>query len=276
MPSPRKRTDAEILTAYEKVGSVHKAGELLGLNHSSVHERLVKMGRSRSANTFTEADINLLRREYLRYRDAGKLGELAKRMGRTKHYICRKARSLGLTDQRHARRYSAVWKYMPEWEARAIMDSFKATNLTLGRFCEEQGYDELGFWRTMTKYFPDEYEHVIESKAPSTSRYRRGRAFEYRVKASLSGAGYFVLRSPASRSPLDLVAIKPGVVLFVQCKTSGALPPSEWNAVYDLAKGTGAVPLLACRHGRKSLRCYRLMDRKDGSRRRQPFELFKP
>jgi Holliday junction resolvase len=57
-----------------------------------------------------------------------------------------------------------------------------------------------------------------------TSKYGRGRAFEYRVKDMLEREGYFVIRSAGSHSVADLVAIKPSKfmpnapdVALVQC-----------------------------------------------------------
>ncbi len=103
--------------------------------------------------------------------------------------------------------------------------------------------------------------------------YRLGRDLEYRAKRLLETDGYFVLRAAASKGPVDLVAIKPGQTLFVQCKRSGTLPPAEWNALFDLALPLGAVPLMAVR-GLRGTQFQRLTGRKDGSRRRQPMTPF--
>jgi Holliday junction resolvase len=81
----------------------------------------------------------------------------------------------------------------------------------------------------------------------SASEPRAGRAFEYKVRDRLRGDGYWVMRSPGSRTVVDLLAIKPGQVLFVQCKVNGRLDPGEWNALWGAAGEAGAVPVLASR-----------------------------
>ena len=103
--------------------------------------------------------------------------------------------------------------------------------------------------------------------------YDLGRALEYRVKGLLERDGYYVIRAAASKGPVDLAAMKPRQLLLVQCKRSGALPPSEWNELYDLAVRLGAVPLMA-RRGTRGTQLLRLTARKDGTRRRQPMEPF--
>ncbi len=101
------------------------------------------------------------------------------------------------------------------------------------------------------------------------SNYHRGRDLEHRVRTHLRDEGYEVLRTAGSKSKVDLVAIKTGQILFVQCKRSGSLPPAEWNALWDLAAMAGAVPVLAeqLTRGRKY---WRLTARKDQPGRRQP------
>ena len=87
------------------------------------------------------------------------------------------------------------------------------------------------------------------------------------------------MRSPASRSPLDLIAFKIGIVLFIQCKRSGALPPSEWNALYDLAQSVGVKAVLSFIPPTtlKGVGYKLLTGRKLGlSSQKQPMELFEP
>lgn len=104
---------------------------------------------------------------------------------------------------------------------------------------------------------------------PARSHYHRGRDLEHRVRKALREQGYEVLRTAGSKSKVDLVAIKPGQMLFVQCKRSGALPPAEWNALFDIAAAAGAMPVLAEQLVR-GRRYWRLTGRKDVPGRRQP------
>jgi len=106
-----------------------------------------------------------------------------------------------------------------------------------------------------------------------TTNYERGRALEHRVRTHLREQGYEVLRTAGSKSKVDLVAVKTGQILFVQCKRSGALPPAEWNALWDLAAMAGAVPVLAEQLTR-GRRYWRLDARKDRPGARQPMTEF--
>lgn len=232
---------------------------------------------AKPVNLFTEEDRKRLSRDYLAYRDAGTLALLATDMGRTKQFVCRQARTLGLTDPKHNRVYGAVWKYMPEEVASAIFEKFKRAGGGLLSYCKRKGYDDLGFSTTMRKFFPDEYEHVIEAKQPRQTPYRLGRSFEYRVRDHLrEKGGYFVLRSPASRTPIDLAAIRPGVVLFVQCKRGGAIGVIEWNKLLELSLSCGAIPVLAAMDHATRYTYTRITGPKDGSKGRQPHEPFDP
>ncbi len=104
----RKRVDDEtLLSVYKETGSVWKTGEIVGLCGQSVHERVKKLGASRGLNVFTDADRDRLIREYEGFASSGKLSELAESMGRTKQFIARQARSLGLTNSRRSRPYAA-------------------------------------------------------------------------------------------------------------------------------------------------------------------------
>lgn len=80
-----------------------------------------------------------------------------------------------------------------------------------------------------------------------TSNGQRGADFERRVRDHLIRAGYVVIRSAASKTGVDLVALGGPVVpvLLVQAKTDGRLDPGEWNALHALATYSGVVPVLA-------------------------------
>lgn len=107
------------------------------------------------------------------------------------------------------------------------------------------------------------------------TNYRRGRGLEYYVRDRLAEMGYVTLRSPASKGPADVVAMRPGEVYFVQCKVAGYMGVGEWNELMDYAERAGATPILATRGaGGRGVEYYRLTGRKDGTRRRQPMEAF--
>lgn len=278
MSAAKRCSDQEVVHAYEATGSVYEAGRRLGIHGSSVHERLKRLGVNCQGNgkPWSPADQRQLLAEYTVYRRAGRLSRLAATMGRTRHFICKKAKEAGLTDPRAARIYSGKWKYMTEQAARLLMDEFKGSPRNMREFCHAKGYDELGFSRTLSRFFQDEWEPVIESKAKSTSHYRLGRQFEYRVRDDLKRAGFLALRSPRSAGPFDLIAVRQGCVLLVQCKIGGYIPPSEWNELYRLAASVGAIPILAARGGFRDLGYWKITSEKatNGSKQHQPREPF--
>lgn len=265
----RKASDEQLKKSYAKTASIYETAKEFGMCPQSVHERLQSLG-VQMGHPWTAEDDERLKQDYMLFRDRGKLQLLADDMGRTKYFIARKAKALGLTDPSHRRPYVAKWKYMSDATARVIFDEFKGSKLLLGQFCEKYGYDRLGFSRTMRSKWPDEYEAVIEAKVPMQTKYRLGREIEYRVRDQLKELGFIAMRSPASKSPIDIMAVRSGVVLFVQCKRGGVLSPREWNELIDLAEPAGAIPVMAERPYPREYRYWRLDERKDGSKRRQP------
>ncbi len=277
MSAPRRVSDDEIRRAYEMTGSIQRASAALGIHGSSVHERLVRLGIPRKqARRWAPDDDARLLRDYTAYRDLGRAGILAEEMGRTLPFLARQAGRLGLTDVRHPKPFAGRWKYMSEADVRLVLDEFKASSLGLGQWLARKGWADDGFRRAAQQHFPDEWDAVIESKALTGSMYRIGRAVEYRARDDLRRRGFYVMRSPRSQSPTDLVGFARGIVLFIQCKRSGTLPRGEWNALVDLAWSVGAVPLLASSPTGRGTVYMRLTDRKDGTRRRQPYEPYEP
>jgi len=267
----QKATDSEILAAYEATRSCKAAADVLGMCAQSVHERLVKLRANRRINVFTTNENDRLKKEYEAYAFAGKLDILAGDMGRTKQLICRQAGKLGLTNKNRARPYLATWKYISEDVALGIWEKFKDQSLGLGEFCKKHGFDDLGFSRKMQELFADEYDSVIELKRSKQSWYRLGRQFEYKTRDDLRKMGYFVLRSPASRSPMDLIAISHGVVLFIQCKRNMVCPTKDWNSLLNLSESVGAIPIVAGQPERRGILYFRIDGLKDGSKKRQPW-----
>lgn len=274
----KKATDKQLIEAYKELNNIWHVADKFGMCGQSVHNRLKRLKIKLNNPAFTKEEWGVLKKEYLIHRDAGKLELLAKEMNRTKQFLARKAGKIGLTDPRHRKVYISTWKYMSEEVAEGIFEKFKKSRCTMGQFCAKQGYDDLGFSATMRKYFSDEWDHVLELKIPKQSMYRHGRQFEYRCRDDLRKKGYFVMRSPASKSPVDLVAIKKGRILFVQCKRGGALPVKEWNELLELSRSVDAVSVFAMipPKTQKGVIYYRMNDYKDGSKRRQPMIEMNP
>ena len=92
-------TTEELILSYRELKSVWKVGEKYGIRGQSVHERLTKAGVVKGINYFTESDKKLLLELYPIYKANNNLVELAKLMKRTKQFICRKAKELGITSR---------------------------------------------------------------------------------------------------------------------------------------------------------------------------------
>lgn len=75
--------------------------------------------------------------------------------------------------------------------------------------------------------------------------YSGGRTFEWKCRDHLRDEGYEVIRSAGSKTKLDLIAMKPGQLLFVQAKRTGVCGPTEWDRLVELAAWVGAIPVLA-------------------------------
>lgn len=264
-------TDNQIIKAYKETGNVWRAGELLGMKGGTVHYRLKKLGIETKNKKFTPDEKEVLKRRYVLYRDNGELEKLASEMGRTKQFLCRQAGLLGLTDSNYKRLWGGKWNHMQVDEAELLFEQFKKSRLGYNQFCEKHRLGKNGFYNTMKKFFPDEWEHVIELKTPKQSLYRLGRQVEYSVRDDFKKHGWpIALRSPASRSPVDITAIRAGVVALVQCKRSMDTLVEEWNKIYDLAESVGAIPLIAGRPTGRGLVYWLMLDRKDGTKRPQP------
>jgi Holliday junction resolvase len=83
------------------------------------------------------------------------------------------------------------------------------------------------------------------------TRYEGGRAFEYETRRHLEANGYWCARAAGSKGKADLIAIKDGEVLIVQCKRDGRCSAAERLEVHRIAallRGVG-IPLIAARPG---------------------------
>jgi len=270
-----KATDAQIIRAYKKFGNIWIVGEKLNMCGQSVQQRLKKLQIPMNNPPFTPEEYDILRKKYILYRNSGNLGELSKIMGRTKQFLCRKAKKIGLTDPKHNKLYYGKWKYMEEDEAEILFKMFKKSRLGLNQFCEKHQLGKNGFYGAMKTYFADEWDHVIELKMPKQSKYRLGRQVEYAVRDKFKKFNYIVMRAPASKGPIDLIAIKKGLIVFIQCKRNMVMSVLEWNNFYKLSKTVDAIPLVAGRPaGRLQFWLMTGLKLTDGSKKKQPKKII--
>ncbi len=271
----KKATDEQLRLSYERLQSCRKVSQQFGMCPQSVHERLSRLGvyMPKNVRPWTADDDAIIIAEYPKHRAAGTVKQLAMRMGREYFTLATRASKLGLGDSHVPKRW--LRKIKDETHARQVFNEFKRSSLGLLQFCAKYGIDPQTMNRHIATRWPDEWEAVIESKAPQQSRYRLGRAFEYQVRDLFTSYGYFVLRSARSLTIVDLVAIKKGSVVLLQCKRSGTIISPEWNQLYDLASSVGATPVLAERPTGRGINLWIMTGRKDGRRKPQPREAFR-
>lgn len=107
------------------------------------------------------------------------------------------------------------------------------------------------------------------------THYQRGAAFERAVAARLDTDGYLVLRAAGSHGVADLVAIKPGEVVLIQCKISGIISIAEWNAFYETASRVAALPVLAFKP-KRGVYAYHVLSGLRQARRPAPYAVWVP
>jgi hypothetical protein len=96
----RSISTEQMYAAYKQTGNVWKAGDVLGCAGQTVHKRLTAAGLMTPMNKITEVELEQIRQLYQQgFEDGdGKLMSLAAKIGRTKHFVCRCARRMGLTN----------------------------------------------------------------------------------------------------------------------------------------------------------------------------------
>jgi hypothetical protein len=76
--------------------------------------------------------------------------------------------------------------------------------------------------------------------------YRDGADLERAVKHYLEDNGYLlVIKSGGSKGKVDVIGLKRGETVLVQCKRSGSISPAERVELRRLAAALGAIPVLA-------------------------------
>lgn len=93
--------------------------------------------------------------------------------------------------------------------------------------------------------------------------YRKGRGFEYEVRDLMSKNGWLVVRAARSK-PVDLVCIKSGKVVLIECKYGNYISKKERDNLRRMAKRYGAIAVLAYRFkGKKKISMIDLMVNKE-------------
>jgi len=95
---PVRVSDADIVEAYRRLGSVWKVGEELGLSGQCISKRLNRVGHAVSRRYLTDGDREAIKAYYTTTSAADfNLDVIANSLGRTKHLVSRAAREMGLS-----------------------------------------------------------------------------------------------------------------------------------------------------------------------------------
>jgi len=181
--SQKKASDEEITSAYIKLKSCKKVAELFGMCSQSIHERLKKLDLNIPVNSLNPEEKELISKFYQEgfKTGDGKLKSFAEDLGRTQAFICRYAKSQGLTNLKRSlcedlKKNSAAsmkkWhsendhpkgmlgkKHSPEKKAERSMKMVK-TQRENGNYDRSHGSWKSD-WRTIgdkTKYFRSLWE----------------------------------------------------------------------------------------------------------------------
>lgn len=255
--------DALLIESWNRDQSGAAAAGVAGVSRHVANRRLEELGvKTPQRRPWAERELKRLRRDFVRYRDDGRLGELAEQMDRPLSSMKHKAGELGLQKE------NIRWSRMSEQEARIWFDRYVRSKLSVLNFCTRHGITQhVQFSETMKRYFGDDYRNAVERAWPKHTWYVRGRDFELRTRKHLERNGYpHVVRSFRSRGPADLTAVGPAGTLLVQCKRGGYMGPAEHNELWELAERAGATPILSGMPDGRTLRFWVLTGSNPGSR----------
>lgn len=107
MGSLKKASDEVLVESYIRLGNIWKVAKEVGMCGQSVWERLKRLNSIDKTKPKIDVrkfkDYDILEEKYVTYRDRGELNLLAKELGRTVPFLCRKAGEIGLTTMSYPR-----------------------------------------------------------------------------------------------------------------------------------------------------------------------------
>lgn len=159
----KKVSDDVLLESYSRTGNVWEVGKEVGMCGQSVHERLVRLGKITKMNVFTDAEKTILLNEYEAFKNKGRLDDLAKKMGRTKQFVCRQAKKLGLTNKKSYRPYAEKPDSNPYNKYHSRVRSLRGSPHKC-EICGEDNPRKQYDWANMTGEYenPDDYKRMCK------------------------------------------------------------------------------------------------------------------
>lgn len=122
-------------------------------------------------------------------------------------------------------------------EALRIINDFRKSGLSFFAFSNEIGVSESQLRKRLMSVVPDDFRASTEASRLKWSEvYRRGRNFEYRVRRHLMSIGYICMVSPRSQGAADLLAVRQGEILLVQCKMGCRVRRSERLRLIEMSE----------------------------------------
>ena len=248
----------QLVNAYIEHGNVLDVGTALGIEPSVVARRLLAADQDIAGRYLNPASQRRAKTDYAIYQAIGRVIDLARELGVSKAVLMSEYALLTA----HRLADEIQWGQASPEALRAVFDHYSGTGLTLNQYGAKFGISTQGMRAAVSALWPQEWEAVAARKMRKKRGAAIGRDTEHRLRDRLAKAGWVLLRSAGSRGAVDIAALRPGVVLFIQVKRSGMLGPSEWNALMDTADRAGAIPLMAENPWPGCWRIWRLTDRK--------------
>lgn len=151
-----KATTEEIVTTYQRVGSVWKTGRELGMAGQTVHERLRALGYPLVAENWSDDEIAELRMLVGQVT----IGEIARRLGRPYHGVAQKISRLGI-GTRHGNRVKVKVPRGAGYDKASIKRYLKeidGTNDLVSRFARRNSLGVEVLCQSIERHFPAWWE----------------------------------------------------------------------------------------------------------------------
>lgn len=100
----QKASNEMLISAYKEHNNIWKVAELYGMCGQSVHERLVKLGVELNNQPLSNEEELFIKDNYEDFASRGRLDVLSKQMGRTKNFLCRQAKALGVNTRNNRKK----------------------------------------------------------------------------------------------------------------------------------------------------------------------------
>lgn len=131
---------------------------------------------------------------------------------------------------------------------RDLFSEYIRSSQTAKQICAKHEFSRSRFNFIVRSFVgKDEYKLIEKSRKPKQTPYKLGRSLEYAVANSFRKAGYWTIRAAQSRGEADVVAIRDGEIILIQCKRGGLIDKEEWNDLFHLASRLKASAVIADR-----------------------------